>query len=74
MSICEKKGRILAARWDCMVGIGESCSHVASLLWAVEAGAKRCDFLTVSDKKAYWVLPTAIKKVTYARIKDIEFF
>ena len=31
----------------------ESCSHVASLLWAIEAGCKRRDSLTVTDKKAY---------------------
>ena len=47
--ICEMEGRILAAHCDCMAGLGESCSHVASLLlWAAEAGAKRRDSLTVT--------------------------
>ena len=72
--ICEEKGKILAAHCDCMAGLGESCSHVASLLWVTEAGAKRRDSLTVTDKKAYWVLPSAVTKVPYARIKDINFF
>lgn len=57
-----------------MAGLGESCSHVASLLWAAEAGVKRRDSLTVTDKKAYWVMPTPVKAVPYAKIRDIDFF
>ena len=57
-----------------MADLGESCSHVASSLWAIEAGCKRRDSLTVTDKKAYWVLPTSVKTVQYARVEDINFF
>lgn len=71
--ISHKDGKVLAAHCDCMAGLGESCSHVASLLWAVEAGAKKRDSLTVTDKKAYWVLPSAVKKVPYSKISDIVF-
>ena len=28
----------------------------------------------MTDKKAYWVLPPAVKNVPYARIRDIDFF
>lgn len=71
--VCENSGKVLSAHCDCMAGLGESCSHVASLLWAIEAGCKRRDSLTVTDKKAYWVLPTSVKTVPYARVKDINF-
>ena len=54
--ISHKDGKVLAAHCDCMAG----CSHIASLLWAVEAGA-------------YWVLPSAVKKVPYSKISDIVF-
>ena len=57
-----------------MAGLGESCSHVSSLLWAVESGVKKRESLTVTDKSAYWVLPSAVKNIPYARIRDIEFF
>ena len=56
-----------------MAGLGESCLHVASLLWAIKAGCKKRNSLTVADKKAYWVLPSAVKSVPYARVKDIQF-
>lgn len=71
--ICEKEGKILSGHCDCMAGLGESCSHVASLLWALEAGVRKRDSLTVTDKKAYWVLPSAVKKVPYARVRHICF-
>ena len=71
--ICERDGKILCGHCDCMAGLGESCSHVASLLWAIEAGVKKRDSLTVTDKKAYWVLPSAVKKVPYSRVRDICF-
>ena len=72
--ICEGTVKILTGHCDCMAGLGESCSHVASLLWAIEAGVKQRDSLTVTDKKAYWVLPPAVKTVPYAKVKDINFF
>ena len=31
--IAKCDGKILAAHCDCMAGLGETCSHVASLLW-----------------------------------------
>lgn len=71
--ISHKDGKVVAAHCDCMAGLGESCSHVASLLWAIEAGVKRRDSLTVTDKKAYWVLPSTVKKVPYSKISDISF-
>lgn len=70
--LCEKSGKVLSADGDCMAGLGESCSHVASLLWAIEAGYKRRDSVTVTEKTAYWVLPLAVKSVPCAWVKDIQ--
>ena len=72
--VCEKKGKILAAHCDCMAGLGESCTHVVSFLRAVEFGVKRRESLTITEKSAYRVLPTAVKNITYASIRHIQFF
>lgn len=56
-----------------MAGLGETCSHVASLLWAIAAGAERRESLTVTQKSAYWVMLPAIKKVPYVLIAEITF-
>ena len=67
-------GKILCAHCDCKVGLGECFSHVASLLWAVEDGVRIRGSMTVTQKKAYWVMPHSVKDVPYASVKQIEFF
>ena len=64
--IVEEGGKIISAYCNCVAGLGECCSHIASLLWAVESGVRIRDSMTVSEKKAYWVIPTGIKQVPYA--------
>ena len=56
-----------------MAGLGETCSHVASLLWAIEAGVRARDAVTVTGKKAYWMLSPGVKEVPYAPIQRIKF-
>lgn len=56
-----------------MAGLGETCSHVASTLWAIEAGVRLRDSMTVTQKKAYWVIPNKVKDVPYSPVRDIHF-
>ena len=56
-----------------MAGLGETCSHVSSLLWVIAVGVEKRDALTVTQKSEYWVMPPAIRSVTYAPIKEIHF-
>ena len=51
---------------------GEYCLHVALLLWAIEAGVRIRDSMTVTQKKAYWVMPSGMKDVPYAPVKSIR--
>ena len=44
-------------------GMGETCSHIASLLWVISFGVEKRDSLTVTQKSAYWVLLPSIKSV-----------
>ena len=62
--IAEAEGKIIAANCDCMAGLGETCSHVASLLWATATGVEKRKLLTVTQKSAYWIMPPAIKNST----------
>ena len=45
----------------------------ASLLWAVEAGVRIRESMTVTQKKAYLVMLNGVKDVPYALVKSIEF-
>ena len=58
-------GKILAAHCKCMAGMGETCSHVASLLWAIGAGVESREPLTVTQRSAYWVFPPGVRSVPY---------
>ena len=56
-----------------MAGLGETCTHVASFLWATAARVERRESLTVTPKSGYWVIPPAIKTVPYAPLSEISF-
>ena len=71
--ICEKEGKIMAAHCNCMAGLGEACSHVASLMFYIDAAVKIWDSKTVIQEKAYWMLPSALDKVDYVPVSDMDF-
>lgn len=68
--IAEVGGKIIAGHCNCMAGLGESCSHVVAMLWAIESGIRLRE--SVTQKKAYWVIPNNIKEVPYAPVKKIK--
>ena len=70
--IAEENGKVLAGHCDCMAGLGETCCHVASLLFAIESGVRIRDSMTVTQKKEYWVMPNGVKEVQYAPVRDIN--
>ena len=71
-TIAERNGRILAAHCDCMAGLRETWTHVASLLWVTAAGVEKRDSLTVTQKSAYWVMPPALKAVPLSLLENNE--
>ena len=56
-----------------MAGLGETCTHVAALLFTIETIVKLRDSRTVTQEKAYWLLPSCMKNVDYKECKDIDF-
>lgn len=71
-AIIQTDGKILAAHCDCMAGLGEACTHIAAMLFSIEATVKVRESRTVTEEKAYW-LPASMKGVSYAKIEDIDF-
>ena len=70
--ITEKDGTIISAHClDCKAGLGETCSHVASALFYIEAITRIQGKLACTQVKCTWVLPTYVNEVPYARAKDI---
>lgn len=70
--ITDKDGSIISGHCTCMAGVGEVCSHVGALLFAVEVAVKIRTSKTVTEEKAYWLLPSTITKVT-SRLHFIRY-
>ena len=51
--VAVKSSRILGAHCTCMAGLGETCTHVAALLFLIEDTVKLRDSKTVTQEKAY---------------------
>ena len=72
--IANKDGSILSAHCiGCMAGLGECCSHIASVLFYVEFWTRINGKLSCTRVKCTWILPTYVKEVNYSRIADINF-
>ncbi|WAQ95781.1 ING2-like protein [Mya arenaria] len=71
--ISEKNGSILASHCDCMAGLGEVCTHVASLMFSIDETVRLHDARTRTEDPNWWIMPSAVKGVSYSMIKDIDF-
>ncbi|XP_060774292.1 uncharacterized protein LOC132884458 [Neoarius graeffei] len=72
-AIVQEDGVILAGHCTCMAGLGEVCSHVGALIFAVDAAVQVRNSQTVTQVPAYWLLPSSLSKVEYSEIQNIDF-
>ena len=68
----ENSGAILCAHCTCMAGLGEVCSHVAAVLFLMEANTKINANTSCTSFPCYW-LPPAMQSVPYVPIVEIDF-
>ena len=66
-------GNVLTGHCNCMAGLGEVCSHVGAMLFAVEAGVRMIKARTCTSVPCQWLMPSAVSKVPYAELKEIDF-
>ena len=71
--ISKNNGTVLEGHCNCMAGLGESYTHVAALLFAIEASVRIRESKTCTEEKAYWMLPSSLDKVSYSPVSDIDF-
>ena len=56
-----------------MAGLGEVCTHVAALLFYLEALQRMEEVQTCTQQQCGWIMPSASTTVQYLEIKDIDF-
>lgn len=71
--IVSTNGRVEAAHCTCMAGVAEACTHVAALLFKVEATVCIRGTRTVTDESAYWVIPGNMTKIQPEVAQNIDF-
>ena len=72
--ITEENGTVLFAHCvGCVAGQGECCSQIASELFNIEASNRVNEKLSCTQVKCSWLMPTAVRKVPYAPVSDIDF-
>lgn len=72
--IAVSDGTILSTRYlGCKAGLIESCSHIASVLFYIEAWIQINSKLACTQVKCSWLLPTFVNEVPYARVRNIYF-
>jgi len=73
--ICDLSKNILAGHCTCMAGLGESCSHVAALLFFCEYLSQKNNETSVTDQTCYWLDPNSSKKIkiTARELSEISY-
>ena len=57
-----------------MAGLGETCTHISSVLFYLEASARLYGTSkTCTDEACKWIIPSYQKEVQYLPIKNIDF-
>lgn len=64
----------MASHCDYVAGFGEVCTHVATLLFALEYAGMQCDAeKSVTDVLAYWIGPRTKREGFRKKLSDIDF-
>jgi len=56
-----------------LAGLGETCTHIASVLFYLESCASLYGDKTCTQEPCQWIHPTYLKEVEYLPIKEIDF-
>ena len=68
----DQSGIVVCAHCTCMAGYGEACSHVASVLFTVEANTQMKQQFPCTSLPCSW-LPSSFRSVPFSEISNIDF-
>ena len=72
--IIESSGEVCCAHCTCMAGLGETCTHIAAILFYLEVIARiQGTTTTCTQQTCQWIIPAYFKKIDYLPIKNIDF-
>ena len=68
----ENNGIVICAQCDCMAGLGEACSHITAILFALDANMHARKSMSCISLPCSW-LPLSSRTVPFAPILNIDF-
>ena len=68
-AVLEENGEIYCAHCNCIAGLGETCTHVAAMLFYLETVVRMKGTRTCTQSQCAWVIPSYVKSVDYQPIK-----
>ena len=71
--ITDNGGTVLSAHCLCMAGLGECCTHIASILFYIELWNRFTESQSCTQKQCSWIIPTGVPTIEYKQVKDIDF-
>ena len=70
--LAEKDGNVCMAHCNCMAGLCEACSHVGTLLFAIETGVRMRGSVTCTQEKSGWIMPSYVKEIPYIPVCEMD--
>lgn len=70
--MCQEDGSVETAHCTCMAGLGEVCSHIGALLYAIQHIVISRDSTSCTDVRALWKVPS-VSKVEYTPLNAMSF-
>ena len=71
--VVEESREICRAHCNCMAGLGETCTHIAVVLFYLEAIVRIQGARTCTQSQCVWAIPSYMKSIDYQPIKNIDF-
>ena len=62
-AVLEESGEICCAHCNCMVGLGETCTHIAAVLFYLEAVVRILGTTTCTESQCEWFIPAYVKSI-----------
>uniref|UniRef100_UPI00358F7EB6 uncharacterized protein isoform X2 n=1 Tax=Myxine glutinosa TaxID=7769 RepID=UPI00358F7EB6 len=71
--IVEREGTVVTTHCDCAQGMDESCSHIGTLMFALEAAVRLCGKRTALQDPSYRKFPKTRAGISYTPLQKINF-
>ena len=72
--VIKSTGEVICGHCTCMAGLGETCSHIGTLLYWTGYQVQRYTTVSSTSKPNEWLQLRTIKQVPFLRLEDIDIY